>query len=100
METIPVIRVVDLVGKPIAGRIFDVRTFNADGSLRYDHVGDEPHLVRMKAVEIKRKKDGKWLYWTWEPNSTTGRYDCGFSGIRMDSNDVNEYHIGLTTQSA
>ncbi len=90
-------RIIDLVGKPIAGVTLDIRTRTADGSLMYDHTEEEgPRIRALKSVEIRHKKDGPWLFWTWD-RDTSKMSDCGYSGIRMDSHNLNDYYLPEVT---
>ena len=85
-------KVLDLVDEDVDGKLADVRTFNADGSLRYTHVKEEPQITRLKRVEIKEKNGVKWLYWYWESIPQTM---CDYSGVALTRDDVEEYHIDL-----
>ncbi len=88
------LHIVELITRPVEGLVVDIRTRNADGSLRYDWQDkDGPRLVKMKSVEVRKQKDGNWLYWTWDKNPNAVAFDCGYSGIRMDSKDLDEYYI-------
>ena len=81
------VRIADLVGKDIKGLKADIRTRNADGTLKYTGIGeDKPIMVTMLVVEYITKKNGptlqkisgrekdRWLYWRHEG------YGCGYSG--------------------
>ncbi len=84
-------RVLDLVGKDIAGRSADIRSRNADGSLMYGEQPQqrEPIMVTMRLAEIKnqtrREKTFKAVYWRWDG------YSCGYSGVPVDR--ATKYHI-------
>ena len=87
------VRISDLIGKPVAGVQCDLRSRNADGSLMYasqEEMG--PRIARLKAVEVRREKGHRWMYWTWEKTRQIP-FDCGYSGIRMDSEYVGDYHL-------
>jgi hypothetical protein len=45
----------------------------------------EPLMRKVTRTEWKIKPDGRWFYWYWEPQRSSGQYDCGFSGIREDA---------------
>jgi hypothetical protein len=83
------IRVLDLVGKPVKGVAVDARTVTADGELMYEHTRDTPRPCTLDRVEIKRKPDGKWLYWYWEQS----HFGCNYSGVRLDSGRIGDYHL-------
>ena len=88
------IKITSLLGKPIAGTLMDTRIRNSEGVFRYEFSEKEgPRLRVMKSVEIRHKKDGPWLYWTWEPIHRSNFVDCGYSGIRMDQAHIHEYYL-------
>lgn len=86
------VKILDLAGKDVAGKAADLRTRNADGTLRYEHTADEQRAGKLLSVEIQKRKDGDWLEWRWD-KIIGMKYDCGYSGIRLDRNDVNEYYL-------
>jgi len=92
---VQLVRILDLIGKPIAGLQADLRSRNADGTLMYSHQAENgPRMVRMKCVRVKRENNHKWLRWEWEKSNAIP-FDCGFSGIRMDSDQIGEYHLQM-----
>ena len=90
------IRIFDLIGKPVAGLKADIRSRLADGSLMYPHQqGDgglkDDYIVTMKAVTRERPKhrgEAGWLYWRWE--ASPGH---NYSGVRLDNRQVMDYHL-------
>lgn len=96
-ETTKLVRIMDLVDKPVAGMRVDIRSRNADGSLMYEHQEKGgPLIVTMKSVTIDRKKDGRWLYWRHEKDCSVIPWDCGYSGHRIDESDLSDvdaYHL-------
>ena len=88
------VKVLDLVGKPVAGLKADLHTRNADGGFRYSFDHDANRVTTLKSVAVRREKDGhQWLRWEWERNGSGMPFDCGYSAIRLDSDDVHEYYI-------
>lgn len=99
MPTTPIMklkRLLDLAGTDVAGLTVDIDTRNADGSLRYTS-RQKPRMRVLKSVSVEEKKDSRgvlheWLYWRWEPDrGELG--DCGYSGARMDLDDLGEYWL-------
>lgn len=95
-------KIKDLVGKDIAGMRVDLRSRNADGTLKYHEEihGSFPVIAPLKSVEIRMEKIGSrdkekspWLYWTWETNNITDgnglnrSYGCGYSGTARNMDD-------------
>lgn len=68
-------RLVDLVGQPVQGRMADVRSRRADGTLV--HTTATPILAPLITVSIQKLRKSDWLRWSWEG---TG---INFSGIRL-----------------
>jgi hypothetical protein len=79
------VKISDLVGENTSGMKADIRSRNADGSLKYPTFSDyqRPIIVTMRKVELK----GGWLYWRWDG------YSCGFSGVDLNSPQAETYHI-------
>lgn len=78
--------ILTMVGQDVTGLVVDIRTRNADGSLRYEHLEKNTDYAR-KLIKVcfKREKlhakdaeKADWLYWYWEKG--THEFDCGFSG--------------------
>ncbi len=98
------VRIMDLVGKDIAGLKADARTRTANGSLMYEHMeADGPRIVTMKRVEIKEQRTRPhlpetkepWLYWRFDG------YSCGYSGVARSSACGHEWenlHILMETK--
>lgn len=76
------VKVADLVGKPVAGLKADIRSRNEDGSLENPDQDKKPIIVTMKAVEIKQRG-----------------YCCGHPskrpGTRIDDGKMPEVHIEM-----
>ena len=72
------VRILDMVGQDVTGLVVDIRTRNADGSLRYEHTAaDTDYVRRLTKVCFKREKihakdaeKSDWLYWYWEKGNT------------------------------
>jgi hypothetical protein len=88
-------RILELVGQPVAGLKVDIRSRLADGSLMYDHQSTElrseymSEMVSVTLEQPKHKGEPKWLYWRHKPIQG----GCGYSGVRMDCEDIGTYHI-------
>lgn len=97
------VRISDLIGKPIAGLKADIRSRHATGELQHPELrcDAEPIIVTMKSVAIEQRgyvcgcmsqrpgQTGKfpWLYWRWDG------YSCGYSGHRIDNGRMPEEYI-------
>lgn len=79
------VKVLDLVGKDVAGVRADLRSRNADGSLKYEHTADHPVFAPLKSIHIKRKASERWLYWEWDTRGLSMTHACGFGGMCIDS---------------
>ena len=87
------VRVLDLVDKDIKGVKADLHSRNADGSLMYEHTEKENRISTLQRVYIRKEKGENWLRWEWDRNGTGMPFDCGFSGVRLDREDVEHWHI-------
>ena len=89
------VKLIDLVGKDIAGTIANVT--RQGGSYHYDY--QDGDMVRvLKKVYFKTERGVKWLYWTWEArpeeNFKHGYRDCGYSGVAdSELHRLNEAYI-------
>lgn len=96
------VRIADLAGHDVAGVHADIRSRNADGSLRYEHQeahsahDERSYLVALESVKWsrRRRKDAaeRWLEWRWAP-----RYGFdGYSGVREDAlREGEDYYLLL-----
>ncbi len=92
------VRVADLVGKPVAGKLADVRSRNADGSLMHQSVYDHDYpdgnypLVHMTKIVWEHREGKAWLMWRWDGRPHSQPVACGYSGISEDGN-WQDYYI-------
>jgi hypothetical protein len=91
-QTMHLVRVLDLVGKPIGGLVADVRQRNAQGALRYPHTAGLDRIRVLRAAGERRSAAELWTYLWWEPKATGNGIDCGFSGC-CDRAMVENWHI-------
>lgn len=88
----------DLIGKDVAGLMADIRSRNADGSLKitFENPRDEHNNrpnVPLTRVYWKRENGKRWLHWEWDKRGLDMPMSCGYSGIREDSKEINDYYI-------
>lgn len=95
--------ILDMVGQDVKGLLVDIRTRNADGSLRYEHRASDTDPTR-KMIEVRFRwekihhtdaKKAQWLYWYWEKG--TGSFDCGFSGC-ANRHEWADYYLEVPGQ--
>lgn len=93
--------ILGMVGQDVTGLVVDIRSRNADGSLRYEHTAkDTDYMRKLIKVCFKREKiharDAEkvdWLYWYWEKG--THEYDCGFAGT-ANCEEWPQYHLEVS----
>lgn len=85
------VTVASLVGKDLSGVVANVTA--PEHRYQYsDNIGLVRRLVR---AEWKKERGYRWLmlYWDREPIHTSDKIDCGYSGLRDDSEDILTWSI-------
>ncbi|MFA6243909.1 MAG: hypothetical protein WC655_23400 [Candidatus Hydrogenedentales bacterium] len=87
-------KLTELVDIDVAGKVADVRRH-----VRGERVHSEPKIRKLKSVARKVINGKVWIYWYWEPQNPLGKdYDCGYSGIREDTDGFEQSEIRLIAQ--
>lgn len=101
------VKVLDLVGRDLAGMTADVRCRNGSGELFYPDTQEKTRTLI--GVEKRTERNGVWDYsvkppayskrpfvWftlRWEKSPQGTAYDCGYAGRREDCDSLQDWHI-------
>lgn len=72
--------------KDLVGRT----NFKADVRVLSDEPEHEPLIRHVERVELRHREGRQWVYWFWKPEARNdGQMDCGYSGMKEDSENFN-----------
>ena len=89
----------DLVDADLSKRLFDVRSRNSDGTLKYSHDGEHAAPIcklikvywKYQKVSNRDTEKSKWLFWEHDTKNMPDVYGrCNYSGT---AGDIENYYI-------
>lgn len=78
------------MGEAVAGLRVDIRPRQSNGTLLYEDQHPIPIFTTLKSVAWKKKPNGRWLYWEWEPAPTYNDH-THYSGVHESR--AGEYYL-------